>query len=84
MAIILSDQEVRTLVNPEDMLTSIESMQKQFGKGNAGNLPRRKIISDRGMLAVMGGALFYDDVATRKTRIRILDEAVYRDTLSFF
>tara|TARA_B100001142_G_C14220937_1_gene611496 strand:+ start:188 stop:1144 length:957 start_codon:yes stop_codon:yes gene_type:complete len=67
LAIILSDQEVRTLVNPEDMLTSIESMQKQFGKGNAGNLPRRKIISDRGMLAVMGGALFYDDVMGVKT-----------------
>ena len=28
--------------------------------------------------------LFYDDDVARKTRIRILDEAVYRDSLSFF
>ena len=27
---------------------------------------------------------FYDDDVARKTRIRILDEAVYRDSLSFF
>ncbi len=67
MAIILNDNEVRTLVDMQGMLTTIEEMQKQFGLGNSTNLGRRKIIGSKGMLAVMGGALFYDNVMGVKT-----------------
>ncbi len=67
MAIILNDQEVRSLVDMRGMIDSIESMQKEFGNGHSTNLPRRKMIGHNGMLAVMGGALFYDNVMGVKT-----------------
>ena len=49
------------------MLPAIESMQGHFGRGEAMILPRRKIIAGGGMLAVMGGGLFYDGVLGVKT-----------------
>lgn len=67
MAIILSDIEVRDLVTMEEMVATIENMQREFGHGRTTNLSRRKIISNQGMLAVMGGALFYDNVMGVKT-----------------
>jgi len=67
MAIFLRDEEVRELLTMEDMVAAIESMQKHFGQGQAFNLPRRKIIATGGMLAVMGGGLFYDGVLGVKT-----------------
>ena len=59
MAIILNDQEVRSLVDMRGMIDSIESMQKEFGNGHSTNLPRRKMIGHNGMLAVMGLSLIH-------------------------
>ena len=67
MALFLRDEEVREVVAMEDMLEAIESMQRHFGRGEAYNLPRRKIIATGGMLSVMGGGLFHDGVLGVKT-----------------
>ena len=67
MPIFLRDEEVRQVVTMEDMLEAIESMQRHFGRGEAYNLPRRKIIASGGMLSVMGGGLFHDGVLGVKT-----------------
>ena len=67
MALILSDTEIRPLVCMEEMIPVIELLQKKFGEGLVTNLPRRKMIGPEGMLAVMGGALFYDNVMGVKT-----------------
>jgi alanine dehydrogenase len=67
MALILSDKEIRPLVCMDEMIPAIELLQKKFGEGLVTNLPRRKMIGPDGMLAVMGGALFYDNVMGVKT-----------------
>ena len=67
MALFLRDEEVRQVVTMEDMLEAIESMQRHFGRGEACNLPRRKIIAAGGTLSVMGGGLFHDGVLGVKT-----------------
>lgn len=67
MALFLRDEEVREAISMDEMLETIESMQRHFGQGEVYNLPRRKIIGSGGMLAVMGGGLFYDGVMGVKT-----------------
>ena len=67
MALFLRDEDVRQTVSMEDMLEAIETMQCHFGHGEAYNLARRKIIARGGMLAVMGGGLFYQGVLGVKT-----------------
>ncbi len=49
MALFLRDEEVRQVVTMGDMLEAIESMQRHFGRGEAYNLPRRKIIAASGL-----------------------------------
>ena len=77
MALFLRDEEVSRAVTMDEMLPAIESMQRHFGRGEAMILPRRKIIASGGMLAVMGGGLFYDGVLGVKTY------TVVRGTYSF-
>jgi len=77
MALFLRDEEVSRAVSMDDMLSAIESMQGHFGRGEAMVLPRKKIIASGGMLAVMGGGLFYDGVLGVKTY------TVVRGTYSF-
>ncbi len=67
MTLFLRDEQVAQCVNMDAMLQSIENMQAHFGKGEAYNLGRRKIIAEAGMLSVMGGGLFYDGVLGVKT-----------------
>ena len=67
MALFLRDEDVNRAIGMEEMLEAIESMQRRFGRGEAYNLPRRKIIAPGGMLSVMGGGLFYDNVLGVKT-----------------
>ena len=67
MALFLRDEDVSQVLTMDDMLGAIESMQVHFGRGEAIILPRRKIIASGGMLAVMGGGLFYDGVLGVKT-----------------
>ncbi|HEU0022209.1 MAG TPA: ornithine cyclodeaminase family protein [Dehalococcoidia bacterium] len=67
MALFLRDEEVNQCVSIEEMLDAIESMQRHFGWGEACNLPRRKMIASGGLLAVMGGGLFYQGVLGIKT-----------------
>ena len=72
MALFLRDEEVARAVTMDDMLQAIESMQGHFGRGEAMILPRRKIIASGGVLAVMGGGLFYDGVLGVKTYTVVL------------
>jgi ornithine cyclodeaminase/alanine dehydrogenase-like protein (mu-crystallin family) len=67
MALFLRDEEVNQCVSIDEMLVAIESMQSHFGRGEACNLPRRKMIASGGLLAVMGGGLFYQGVLGVKT-----------------
>ena len=67
MTLFLRDKDVDQSVSMDDMLVAIEAMQRQFGRGQAYNLPRRKIIASSGMLSVMGGGLFYEGVMGVKT-----------------
>ena len=67
MAIFLRDSEVSESLTMNQMIEKIESMQSHYGEGEASNLPRRKIIASGGMLAVMGGGLFYEGVLGVKT-----------------
>ncbi len=67
MALFLRDEDVQRSVSMEEMLEAIESMQRQFGRGEATNLVRRKIIARGGMLSVMGGGLFHEGVFGVKT-----------------
>ena len=60
MAIFLRDSEVSESLTMNQMIEKIESMQSHYGEGEASNLPRRKIIASGGMLAVMGGGVFYE------------------------
>jgi hypothetical protein len=60
MTLFLRDEDVDQVVSMDQMLEAIESMQRHFGQGEAYNLSRRKIIASGGLLAVMGGGLFYD------------------------
>ncbi|MDP6548980.1 MAG: ornithine cyclodeaminase family protein [Dehalococcoidia bacterium] len=67
MALFLRNEDVHQCVTMDHMLEAIESMQGHFGRGEACNLTRRKIIAGGGTLSVMGGGLFYDGVMGVKT-----------------
>ncbi len=67
MARFLTDADVNQCVGLPDMLSAIESMMANYGRGEAVNMTRRKINTPSGYLAVMGGGLFYDGVFGVKT-----------------
>ena len=67
MALFLRNDDIGQCVTMDHMLEAIESMQGHFGRGEACNLTRRKIIAGGGTLSVMGGGLFYDGVMGVKT-----------------
>ena len=67
MTLFLTDEDVRQCVSMDDMLEAIESMLQHYGRGEAYNLPRRKIIASGGMLGVMGGGLFHQGLLGVKT-----------------
>jgi len=67
MALFLKDEDVAQCVTMDTMLEAIESMQRQYGDGQAHNMTRRKIIADSGMLSVMGGGLFHQGLLGVKT-----------------
>ena len=67
MALFLKDDDILQSVSMDEMLDAIENMQSNYGKGEAYNLPRRKIIAQGGLLSVMGGGLYYDRVMGVKT-----------------
>ena len=67
MARFLTDSDVNQCVSLPDMLSAIESMMANYGRGEAVNMTRRKINTPTGYLAVMGGGLFYDGVFGVKT-----------------
>ena len=67
MALFLKDDDVQQSVSMSEMLQAIENMQYRYGKGEAYNLTRRKIIAPGGLLSVMGGGLYYDNILGVKT-----------------
>ncbi|MBL15741.1 MAG: hypothetical protein CL767_00945 [Chloroflexi bacterium] len=67
MTLFLKDEDVAQCVTMDAMLESIESMQRQYGDGQAHNMTRRKIIAESGMLSVMGGGLFHQGLLGVKT-----------------
>ena len=67
MALFLKDEDVSQCVDMDSMLAAIESMQDQYGNGQAHNMTRRKIIAENGMLSVMGGGLFHEGLLGVKT-----------------
>ena len=67
MTLFLRDEHVAQCVSMNEMLVAIENMQAHYGRGEAYNLGRRKIIAETGMLSVMGGGLYYEGVLGVKT-----------------
>ncbi len=67
MTLFLKDEDVAQCVSMDAMLEAIESMQRQYGDGQAHNMTRRKIIAESGMLSVMGGGLFHQGLLGAKT-----------------
>ena len=67
MTLFLKDEDVAQCVSMDAMLEAIESMQRQYGVGQAYNMTRRKIIAESGMLSVMGGGLFDQGLLGVKT-----------------
>ena len=67
MALFLKDEDVSQCVDMDSMLAAIESMQHQYGNGQASNMTRRKVIAEGGMLSVMGGGLFHEGLLGVKT-----------------
>ncbi len=67
MTLFLKDEDVAQCVTMDAMLEAIESMQRQYGEGQAHNMTRRKIIAEGGMLSVMGGGLFHQGLLGVKT-----------------
>ncbi len=67
MTLFLRDEDVRQCVSMDDMLETIENMQRHFGFGEAYNLPRRHVNPKGGVLALMGGGLFYEGLMGAKT-----------------
>ena len=67
MALFLKDNDVQQSVFMSEMLEAIENMQNRYGRGEAYNLARRKIIAPGGLLSVMGGGLYYDNILGVKT-----------------
>ena len=67
MTLFLKDEDVHQCVSMDDMLEAIESMQRHYGRGEAYNLTRRKIIGSGGMLGVMGGGMFHQGLLGVKT-----------------
>ena len=67
MTLFLTDDDVRQCVSMDDMLEAIEAMQHDYGRGEAQNLTRRKIVAGGGMLGVMGGGLFSQGLLGVKT-----------------
>jgi len=67
MALFLKDNDVQQSVSMSEMLEAIENMQNKYGRGEAYNLARRKIIAPGGLLSVMGGGLYYDNILGVKT-----------------
>ena len=67
MTLFLRDEHVAQCVSMNEMLAAIEKMQAHYGRGEAYNLGRRKIIAETGMLSVMGGGLYYEGVLGVKT-----------------
>ena len=67
MTLFLKDEDVHQCVSMDDMIEAIESMQEHYGRGEAYNLTRRKIIGSGGMLGVMGGGLFHQGLLGVKT-----------------
>ncbi len=45
MTLFLKDEDVRQCVSMDGMLEAIESMQRHYGRGEAYNLARRKIVA---------------------------------------
>ena len=73
MARFLTDADVNACVDLDDLLPAIAAMLAHHGRGDAANLPRRRISAPAspngpgGYLAVMGGALLYDGLFGVKT-----------------
>ena len=67
MSLFLKDEDVAQSVTMDAMLEAIESMQREYGNGQAHNMTRRKIIANSGMLSVMGGGLFHQGLLGVKT-----------------
>ena len=67
MARFLTDADAQGCLTIGDMLPAIETMLGRYGRGDAVNLPRRRIAAPGGYLAVMGGGLLYEGVFGVKT-----------------
>ena len=81
MTLFLKDEDVAQCVTMDAMLEAIETMQHQYGDGQAHNMTRRKIIAESGMLSVMGGGLFHQGLMGVKTYTVVNGQYSFQVTL---
>ena len=81
MALFLRDEEIRDTVSMDEMIDAIEEMQRHYGQGDSYNLGRRKLIDSGGLLAVMGGGLYYKGVFGVKTYTVVKGRYAFHVTL---
>ena len=82
MTLFLREEDVIQCVSMDDMLEAIETMQRHYGHGEASNLTRRHVIAKEGILAVMGGGLFYQGLLGVKTYTGV--KGIYRFHVSLY
>ncbi|MCE2465908.1 MAG: ornithine cyclodeaminase family protein [Dehalococcoidia bacterium] len=81
MARILTDAEIKSMVNIGDMMDAVEEMHRRYAVGEAFNADRRTVELGDGHLAIMGGGLAYEGLYGAKTYTTVAGTQQYHVTL---
>ncbi len=81
MARILTDDEVKGLVDIGAMMDAVEEMHRHYAAGEAFNADRRTVELGEGHLALMGGGLAYEGLYGAKTYTTVNGAQQYHVTL---
>ena len=81
MARILTDAEIKSMVNIGDMMDAVEEMHRRYAVGEAFNADRRTVELGDGHLAIMGGGLAYEGLYGAKTYTTVAGSQQYHVTL---
>ena len=81
MARILTDAEIKSMVNIGEMMNAVEEMHRRYAVGEAFNADRRTVDLGDGHLALMGGGLAYEGLYGAKTYTTVAGSQQYHVTL---
>ena len=81
MARILTDSEIKSMVDIGEMMDAVEEMHRRYAIGEAFNADRRTVELGDGHLALMGGGLAYEGLYGAKTYTTVAGSQQYHVTL---